>query len=375
MSGASLAVLDTLDTIGQSFGMPDRFTSYGRKFELVPAKGGGVKKGKGEEVREPRDVRPFSGGEEVAVSPDLSVRPLPVDHSLPGASAFVVYVDGRTWVYTGDLRFHGTYSGLSRAFVDAASLEDVDVLLCEGTRVGEPMGLSEQDVRERITDLIEGTGGLVLANYPARDLDRITTFWEAARAAGRELVVDTRQALLLENLGRVLDGGVPTLGDHLRVFARRQVWGVVGDTSFPEEIQAQDYGRWERPFAFSPHRVLDHEVAQEQDRYVFFLDFYHLQVLMDLKPRPGSVFIRSLVEPFNEEMEMDEERVDNWFGLFGLRKHQVHASGHACGEDLRELIESISPRVVVPIHTERPGAFANLHGDVRPPGLGTRMEL
>ena len=168
---------------------------------------------------------------------------------------------------------------------------------------------------------------------------------------------------------------MPRLGDHLRVFARRQVWGVVGDPGFPEDIQEQDYGRWERPLAFSPHRVLDRELAEEQERFVLSLDFYHLQVLMDLRPRPGSLFIRSLVEPFNEEMEMDEERVNNWMDKFGLEMHQVHASGHACGEDLRALIDAVSPRVVVPIHTERPEAFLDLHGDVRPPKLGVPMDL
>ena len=207
------------------------------------------------------------------------------------------------------------------------------------------------------------------------DLDRIVSFYEAARAAGRELVVDTRQALLLENLGAVLGDGVPRLGDGIRVFARRQGWGIVGNPDFPEEIQEQDYGRWERPFAFSAHRILDNEIHEEQDGFLVYMDFFHLQALMDLRPSPGSLFIRSMVEPFNEEMELDEARIDNWMAMFGLEKHQVHASGHACGDDLRNLVDTISPRTVVPIHTERPGEFIAMHSDVRLPRLGVPMDL
>jgi ribonuclease J len=237
------------------------------------------------------------------------------------------------------------------------------------------MGSSEAEVRERVTELVSEADGMVLANYPPRDLDRIVSFYEAARAGGRELVVDTRQALLLENLGAALGDGVPRLGDGIKVFARRQGWGVVGNPEFPKEIQEQDYGRWERPFAFSAHRILDHEIHEEQDGYLVYMDFFHLQALMDLGPGPGSLFIRSMVEPFNEEMELDEARIDNWMSMFGLEKHQVHASGHACGDDLQDLVDTISPRTVVPIHTERPEEFLAMHPDVRPPELGVAMDL
>jgi ribonuclease J len=375
MSPASRAIMGTLDTVGQSFGMPDRFLEFTRKFQLVEAKRGGLRRGKGSEVREPRAVHDLKDRAELEVAPGLSVVPHPVDHSLPGAAGFIVHVDGTTWAYTGDLRFHGTHADLSRAFVDAAASEGVDVLLTEGTRVGEPPGRSEDEVRRDVGRIIEETDGLVLANYPPRDLDRIVSFYRAAREAGRELVVDLRQALLLDNLREATGGEVPRLGDGLRVFARRQRWGVVGDPAFPGDIQEQDYSVWERPYAFSPHAVMDHDIRQQQDRFVVYMDFFHLQAMIDLNPVPGSTFIRSVVEPFNEDMELDEVRVGHWMGRYGLEVHQCHASGHASGEDLARLVEAIAPRVVVPIHTERPDAFKGLHDDVRPPVLGASLEL
>ncbi len=149
----------------------------------------------------------------------------------------------------------------------------------------------------------------------------------------------------------------------------------MGRAEFPHEIQEQDYAVWERPHAFSPYSIMDHEIREDQDGFVVYMDFYHLQTLIDLEPVPGSIFVRSVVEPFNEEMELDEVRVNNWMRRYGLEVHQCHASGHASGDDLRWLVETIDPRVVVPIHTERPEAFHDLHDDVRLPKLGVPMDL
>jgi ribonuclease J len=375
VSAATRAVLSSIDASGGAVGAPDTFLDFTRKFKLVEAKKGGLKRATGAEAREGRAVRTFVPGEEVMVAPDLAVVPVAVDHSLPGASAFIVHADGRTLAYTGDLRFHGRHAERSERFVDLAASEGVDVLVTEGTRVTEPRGTGEEEVTGRVSKLVEGCRGLVLANYPARDLDRIITFHEAASRAGRDLVVSLQQALLLDELRTAIDEPVPRLGDHLRVFASRQRWGVVGVDAFPPEIQQQDYDTWERPYVASPHAVLDTDVREEQDRFVLFLNFFHLQALVDLRPAPGSIFIRSMVEPFDEDMMLDEERVRSWMRRFGLEVHQCHASGHASGPDLERLVRTIAPKVVVPVHTEHPEAFEAMHPNVRRPALGLPMDL
>jgi ribonuclease J len=37
--------------------------------------------------------------------------------------------------------------------------------------------------------------------------------------------------------------------------------------------------------------------------------------------------------------------------------HQIHASGHANGIEIREMIKEIGPKKLVPIHTEKPELF------------------
>jgi mRNA degradation ribonuclease J1/J2 len=42
------------------------------------------------------------------------------------------------------------------------------------------------------------------------------------------------------------------------------------------------------------------------------------------------------------------------------RIERSHVSGHASRPELQELISKIDPRIVIPVHTERPGAFEEL---------------
>jgi mRNA degradation ribonuclease J1/J2 len=60
----------------------------------------------------------------------------------------------------------------------------------------------------------------------------------------------------------------------------------------------------------------------------------------------------------------------NWLDHFGLAFHQMHASGHASATELFEIIRSVHPKTVYPIHTEHPEAFRPLGPSVHPPELG-----
>jgi len=48
------------------------------------------------------------------------------------------------------------------------------------------------------------------------------------------------------------------------------------------------------------------------------MSFYDLEELVEINPQPGSYYILSASEPFNEEMEIDFERLVNWLSHCGL---------------------------------------------------------
>ncbi|MEM0372756.1 MAG: hypothetical protein QXO69_02900 [archaeon] len=61
-------------------------------------------------------------------------------------------------------------------------------------------------------------------------------------------------------------------------------------------------------------------------------NFWHFNTLVDLKPENG-LYIHSLSEPFNEEMEMSHDRMMNWLNHFKMNYFQSHCSGHINGPD------------------------------------------
>ncbi len=102
-----------------------------------------------------------------------------------------------------------------------------------------------------------------------------------------------------------------------------------------------------------------------QKEVLFYLDFFSLGELIDIKPIPKSSYIHSLCEPFNEEMNIDFERVKNWLGHFGLEFKHAHASGHAGKEDIKEIIQTINPKKVIPIHTEHQEVFKEFNNNIK----------
>jgi ribonuclease J len=113
-----------------------------------------------------------------------------------------------------------------------------------------------------------------------------------------------------------------------------------------------------------PNIITAEEIAKNPTSYMAVLNFYYFNMLIDLKPY-GGVYIHSLSEPFNEEMEISYERMHNWLKFFGLKFVQSHCSGHISGPDLKELIKAINPREIYPIHTEWPGIFRKLEVKTR----------
>jgi mRNA degradation ribonuclease J1/J2 len=58
---------------------------------------------------------------------------------------------------------------------------DLNILLCEGTRVNEEFSKTESDVEKDVTSFAYETQELVVCTYPEGDLDRLLSFYNAAK--------------------------------------------------------------------------------------------------------------------------------------------------------------------------------------------------
>ena len=60
-------------------------------------------------------------------------------------------------------------------------------------------------------------------------------------------------------------------------------------------------------------------------------------------------------------MELDKQLILNWLKHFGINDIiEKHVSGHACGPELKNMLNKIKPKHVFPIHSEHPGKFRDI---------------
>ncbi len=81
-------------------------------------------------------------------------------------------------------------------------------------------------------------------------------------------------------------------------------------TYWTEKQLLQDYDTWQREFIDYENAVNYNDVSKDQKNYIFYCSDYNLQQLIDVRPAEGYTYIRSQTEPFDDEMELKEERVE-----------------------------------------------------------------
>ncbi len=297
------------------------------------------------------ELRTFRTGDKFRVG-HIEVRPVHVDHSIPGAYGFIVDTSEGTVVYTGDFRFHGPMGSMTEEFVELASAAQPTVLLSEGTRVADDADgteLKESDVALQTQKLLSRNGHLVFSSFRGNDLDRVSSFFDACEKAGRRLVVSMKVAALLDRLSDDKRLGVPRLGRDVSVYIRRKGKGAYDDG---------DYRKWERKFL--DNGVTASDIRAKQNEFLLHLDQWTLPELIDIHPDRGGAYIHATTEAFNEEGERDEQVIRNWVEHYGFSYHQIHASGHAPMKRVAELVNGVGARKVVPIHTERADLFPSM---------------
>jgi ribonuclease J len=274
----------------------------------------------------------------------IEVEPIHVDHSVPAAYGFIVHTSEGTLVYTGDLRVHGPKSRMTDDFIECARQAKADALLAEGTNLIGATLTTEAEVQSKISSIIRASSKLVLADFSNVDVDRFRTFYNVAKQNGRTLAISLRQAHLLSKLvaeGRI---DIPDVAhdENVVVYQRSK----------------KRYYEWEKSVLSFQNVVEASDIKNMQSKTVLVSSASSFKELIDIRPEPGSCFILSISEPFNEEQEFEFERVVNWLDHFGLPMYHVHCSGHIMPDQLKSAIARISPKTVYPIHTDHPELYA-----------------
>ena len=309
-----------------------------------------------ENYRDPpieRMFNTFRTGDKIKID-SLEIDPIHVDHSVPGAYGFIIHTSEGAVVYTGDLRMHGTHSEMTDDFIRSSKESKPIAMITEGTRIDtDKTDESEHKVYSESKKEIESNKKLSIVDFNFKDVDRFTTFYKIAKDLNKKLVISFKHACFLERYHKDRKLKTPDSRDkNIILLKPKRLTGTYAD---------EDYTDWyiKRRLKY-PNIITSEEIAKKPNDYMVVLNFYYFNMLVDLKPYTGT-YIHSLSEPFNEEMEISYERMHNWLKFFDLKFVQSHCSGHISGSDLKELIKTVQPKEIYPIHTEHPDMFKKLN--------------
>lgn len=308
----------------------------------------------------------------------LPIKAFPVDHSIFGATAFAVKTSKGWVVYTGDIRLHGKYGSQTREFAEAAKALNPIALICEGTHVDADTTTDEATVHAQALEVVRKCDTLVIADFGPRNLERLLTFRDIAQDCGRKLVISTKDLYLLEAASLASNLVPPPEQDQVMLLYRE-----------PKRVE-----RWEEQVyaKYESRCVEPDELRENGGNYILCFSFWDINELIEIDPQPGALYIYSSSEAFDEEQKFDIVRLRNWLSLFQMQPVGVpdpvtgkvpdaekgfHASGHIIGPDLLELIETINPGVVIPVHTENQDFFRRNVGanKLRVPTKGVPIAL
>lgn len=355
------------------------------EFTAVRTKGYGRKEDGGISTRPRRAAVPRAIQDATTADVgDWDITQFAVDHSIHGARGSILAGRDITIAYTGDFRMHGRQRHETLKFLERAG--GVDVLISEGTNVHQEHKHEGDDdeagVEGAIEELAAGEDGFIAIAYPPRDLDRFVSVWHVAGRLGRRLVIGTKQAHLLESMRAAGRDDLPDpfsdthLAVHIRdrgrgtIAMRRGVLELFDDAGRPERVDVAvdewdrvlttEYAAWEKPYLGRDNTVTSAAIGREPSAWMFSISYWTITDLLDIFPedRPGGLYIHSMTQPFNDDMQISDRKLRRWLDAFRLRATKTHVSGHLSEEDLHRVIDEIGAKRLVPVHSLHPDITA-----------------
>lgn len=294
-----------------------------------------------------RMYEPFSIG-------DFTVKLYLMDHSAYQAAAFEIRCEGKAILYTGDFRGHGRRGEYLERFLSEAE-KSPDLLLIEGTTLDrtDEQECSEEDMVDKFKGVMEKTKGIVLCQPTSQNIDRVISFYKAAKACGRTFIMDVYTANVLSELNRISHEDLPIpslLRPDVRVFSplllTKKMKKLMGD---------------KRVRRFPLYGVSGKDVGRKQGQIAMLVRPASLPDLKRMGLKDGAL-IYSQWQAYRDKPY--QVRLEEFLRSCRFTDCYLHTSGHAFKSAIKKVIRELSPKEIVPIHTFCPQAFCDFHPNV-----------
>lgn len=295
---------------------------------------------------------------------DLSITPYLVDHSAFDAMSFhiVEKTMGQSLFYSGDFRAAGWKSKLFDRFV-AKPPKGIGCLLMEGTMMEREGGKypTEEDVYRRTTEILkEMPGRVALACCSGQNIDRIVSFYKAARKAGAVLVIDPYMACVLNAIKTPL-ARIPQMDwDGVRVFIANY-YGH-GDV-YVSKIADSTYRNLLPNLSHAKIKPVD--FTELDQKALVLMRTSMIPALGKIPGIKGSKMVYSQWKGYLDKDSADAQKFKAFLNRNEMDLEHVHTSGHATVDKLKIFSDAVNPACLIPIHTEHASRYKELFSRVK----------
>ena len=275
---------------------------------------------------------------------DIEITPFFVSHSATDSYMLKVRCDGKTLLHTGDFREHGYLGGgLRRVLNQYHLVGHVDVLVIEGTNVGQPNKpvKSEEEVKETFKEIMSKRKNVFILSS-SMDADRLESVYKANYSMDqwRPLVCDGFQKqIMLAIADEYKDGGPYYRFNTRRIYTYD--WDSSKNVGLIKKMKECGFTmliRKSDKFAQWINDILKF-CKKEETSFVYSMYRGYVEEGMDGFSKESFDFIQPLVAGSTPCLKPDSKYDYN------------HTSGHASMRSLREVCEIIAPKTaIIPIH-------------------------
>lgn len=273
----------------------------------------------------------------------LTVTAYPIDHSAYGALS-MLFDDGvKRILYSGDIRLHGVKGILYKHLP-----QDVDYLLLDGTNIVRfRQNPTESEVETQFVKTFEqAPDALHLVWCSSKNIDRICTIFRACIKQSKQLVVDPFVANVLADVAK-LNPKIPSVATAEQM----KVYFPTRHTSLLMESNKEKF-----IYSLNPqvNKVSYPNFAATPGRYVMIVRPKVLEYLRKIKVEHIR-FVKSIWRGYWDDPSTAYFR--KWVESNCEVLPDIHSSGHADIGSLRNIVDFVKPKHLIPIHTDSPEYF------------------
>lgn len=279
---------------------------------------------------------------------DFTITPYWNDHSAFDAYSFLIEANGKKLFYSGDFRSHGRKKEVYKNFIENPP-KDIDCLIMEGTTIGRNTikSKTEEEIENEFYECFKNSTSINYVFTSTQNIDRLVSVYKACLKAGKTFVVDVYGAYILEKLSEFAK--LPSL---LKGYSNMGVY-FYNST----KTKLMNVGNEKLVYKYTSKKIEKNAIINNPSNYVLLVRSSMIRDLKSMNCKDGNL-IYSIWSGYKDQLNT-RKFIDS-FESNNFKIIDIHTSGHADVETLKEYTNAINPKMIIPIHTYKKKDYKNI---------------